>query len=147
MAFKFRFQSILNYRRHQVEIAEMELAGAQHQLILTEEHLETLKARNEDAENRMACCLQKGVVGRKLQLWRLYLTDIQARIDEEAQRAEAMRLAVEDLRVKLLEANRKKKSMERLSNREEQAWRQKEDRLEERELSEMAMQMHTRRPS
>jgi flagellar export protein FliJ len=125
----------------------MELAKAQHQLILAEEHLASLKARNEDAESRMAHCLQKGVMGRKLQLWRLYLTDLQTSIDEEDQRTEAMRLAVEDLRVRLLEANRKKKSMEKLSHREEQAWRQKEDRREQKELSEMAVQLHTRRSS
>jgi flagellar export protein FliJ len=125
----------------------MELAKAQQQLILAEEHLANLKARNGGAEWSMAHCLQKGVVGRKLQLWRLYLTDLQARIDEEVQRTEAMRLAIEDLRVRLLEANQKKESMEKLLYREEQAWRQKENRREEKELSEMAIQMHTRRSS
>ncbi len=145
MAFKFRFQSVLNYRRHQAEIAELELAKAAHQLALAEEQLKDLKVRREAADKRLAHCLQEGVPGRKLQLYRLYLTDLETRIDEENQRTETMRLALEDLRARLLEANRKKKSMEKLLSREEQAWLQQEDKRHEKELSEIAVQQHTRR--
>jgi len=145
MTFKFRFQSVLNYRRHQAEIAEMELAEARQQLALAEEKLASLKAKREDGDSRLAHCLQKGVVGRELQLWRLYLTDLETRIDEEAQRTEVMRLALEDLRARLLEADRKKKSMEKLLDREEQAWWREENKRQEKELSEVAVRLHTGR--
>ena len=147
MAFKFRFQSVLHYRRHQAEIAEMELAKARRQLALAEEQVASLKARREDAESRLAHCLQKGVMGPKLQLWRLYLTDLETKIHEEVQRTEAMGLAVEDLRSRLLEANRKKKSMEKLLDREERAWWQAENKIQEKELSEAAVRLHARRSS
>jgi flagellar export protein FliJ len=147
MAFKFRFQSVLNYRRHQAETAEMELAKARRQLAVAEERLASFKARRTDGESRLACCLQEGVVGRKLQLWRLYLTDLDTRIDQEVQRAEAMRLALDDHRARLLEATRKRKSMEKLLDREEQAWWQEENKRQAKELSEMAVQLHTRRSS
>jgi flagellar export protein FliJ len=143
MTFKFRFQSVLNYRRHQAEIAEMELAEAQQQLVIAEEHLASLKAKREDGESRLAHRLQKGVGGHELQLWRLYLTDLETRIDEEAQRAEVMRLSLENVRARLLVANRKKKSMEKLFDQEEQAWWQQENKRQERELSEVAVRLHT----
>jgi flagellar export protein FliJ len=145
MAFKFRFQSVLNYRRHQAEVAEIELAKARRQLALAEEHLGILEARREDGESRLAHCLQKGVMGPKLQLWRLYLTDLETKINEEVQGTEAMRLAVEGLRARLLEATRRKKSMEKLLDREEQAWWQEENKRQEKELSEVAVRLYARR--
>ena len=147
MTFKFRFQSVLNYRRHQAETAEMELAKAQRHLAAAKKLLANLKARREDGESRLVQCLQKGVEGQKLQLWRLYLTDLETRIEEEIQHTEAMRVAVEDRRVRLLEANRKKKSIEKLLNREEQVWWLEENRRQAKELGEMAVQLHTRRSS
>ena len=147
MTFKFRFQSVLNYRRHQAETAEMELAKAQRQLAAAQDLLANLTARREDGESRLAHCLQKGVEGRKLQLWRLYLADLETRIEEEIQNTEAMRVEVEDLRDRLLEANRKKKSIEKLLYREEQTWWREENRRQAKELAEMAVQLHTRTSS
>lgn len=147
MVFKFRFQSVLNYRRHQAEVAEMELAKAQRELAIAADRLERLIVSKRECGDRMAHCLQKGVTGRELQLWRVYLTDVETRIEEETQRMENMKRAVENLRAKLLEATRRKKAMEQLLQREEQAWRREEDRRQEKELSELAVKLHMRRSS
>ena len=147
MAFKFRFQSVLNYRRHQAEVAEMELAKAQRELAVAAERLEHLRLSKRDCGDQLAHCLQQGVTGRELQLWRVYLTDVETKIEEETQRMENMKLAVENLRAKLLDATRRKKGMEQLLHRGRQAWQREEERRQEKELSELAVQQHMRRSS
>ena len=145
MAFRFRFQSVLNYRRHQAEKAEMELARAQQLLAEAEESLETLRANQTTALRNLAHCLHQGLDGTRLHLWRLYLTDLETRIDQRIQNVEALRRAVVGLREKLLEATRKKKVLEKLWSHDGEAWRYSEDRREEKELGEIAVQGGARR--
>jgi flagellar protein FliJ len=145
MAFRFRFQSVLNYRRHQAEMAEMELARAQQLLAEAEESLATLKANRETALQNLAHCLHQGLDGTRLHLWRIYLTDLETRIDQQIQKVEALSRAVTGFREKLLEATRKKKVLEKLRSHEQEAWRYTEDRREEKELGETAVQGMARR--
>ena len=145
MAFRFRFQSVLNYRRHQAEKAEMELARAQQLLAEAEESLEILKANQKTALQNLARCLHQGLDGTRLHLWRLYLTDLETRIDQQIQKVEALTRAVTAFREKLLEATRKKKVLEKLWSHEQEAWRHSEDRREEKELGEIAVQSVARR--
>jgi len=140
MAFRFRFQSVLSYRRHQAEKSEMELARAQQLLTEAEKTLETLKTNHETALLNLAHCLHEGLDGTRVHLWRLYLTDLETRIDHQIQNVKAHRHAVTGFREKLLEATRKKKALEKLRNHEDEAWRHTEERRQEKELGEIAVQ-------
>jgi flagellar export protein FliJ len=140
MAFTFRFQRLLDYRCHQVDMEEMQLAEARRRVASGEAALARLTAGRDGALRDLARCLHEGLSGEHLQIWRLYLSDLEMRIHQQARQVEVMKARAEEVRVRLVEAFRRKRAMERLRTREERSWRENEDRRAENELAEQALQ-------
>ena len=140
MPFKFSYQSVLDYRRHQAEVAEMELARCKGRLVEAEAELEKRNERRKVAAEKMARTLQKGIDGEELHMWRVYVRDLEESIAEATCKVEQMREVVAKARDKLMKATRKKKAVGRLKTSAEQAWQYEEDRKEEKEISEMTIQ-------
>ena len=144
MAFNFRYQRVLEYRRHQAEMAEVKHAQSRRKLIEAEAELALQKDQKKAAVHKLARSLHKRLDGKQMQVWRLYLTDLDERIEAQTLQVEEMRLNVAKLREKLIEATRKKKGLNLLKRREKQAWQYEEDRLEEKELNELTNQKGVR---
>ncbi|MBW1980201.1 MAG: flagellar export protein FliJ [Deltaproteobacteria bacterium] len=147
MAFSFSYQSILDYRSHQAELAEMELARLQRSLLLAEGELRRLVQRWHRGRRQLAQGLQKGLAGKLMQVWRLYVTDLEAQLERQTAAVEELRDRVAEARSKLLEAVKNRKAMELLQQRQKEIWLREETRQELRELGEIGVRTAARRLS
>jgi len=138
--FRFRLESVLEHRRriereHQRDVAVLEATRRSLEDAIRECQRRLLEERTALREDL------KGP-GRRLDVARLRLqASVSGSIVAEAQRKvvelSGVHTRLEAARARLLEASTERKAVERLKERELEAWRLREKRREEREMDEL----------
>ena len=136
MAYRFRFASVLSYRRNLEELAQQKLAAAQHQL-----------ARQQASLNEMEEELRRAIDAfeerkRRLisaPLYALFVEGIEYREREAAAQQRsvtAQRRVVDQARQELVARVRERKIMEKARERDYRKYLQEERPKEQSELDE-----------
>lgn len=144
MAFKFRYESLLKYRRHLKEIAQLELARSMEHLALAREGLDTLSAEYNSAVGRLNTNLKRGMVAQRLQNHVEYLDRLKRDIAQKAMEVAEWEQAVENKRAALIEKDRDLKIIDKLKSRDFEKWVAEEEAKEQKALNEMAVLRHGR---
>lgn len=143
--FEFSLQKVLDYRQRREEQALRAFAEAQAQLAHEQALLESLQHERE-------ACLHRSQRRHRLKVQMLtveqtYLSALEERIEEQRERvAQAQRL-LEERRAALLEAQRERKALERLREKQYEQWRQEMLRVEQNALDELATMRAASAPS
>lgn len=143
MKFKFRFNSVLTVRKHEEEVQKQAYAAALRVKYNLEKQIYEIRDAMSGYNDRFADHLPTGRVGvmqhyayiqqNQMKLWEL---------ENELRRADA---EVEKERIKLIEANKKTKMLELLETNERKSFFKEMERVEERQLNEIATQLYNRR--
>ena len=143
--FTFRYQVLLEHRRHVEDLAQRELANqVRTQMILTDQL----------REMQLSISRSKGDLGQAL-VGKVDLTSVggftrfnaqsTVRGRQLVQRLAQLEKHVEKARGELLEATRQRKALELLRDRDHEQWKLMQDRRETAELDDLANQAYAGR--
>lgn len=145
MAFRFRLQAVLEHRRHQQEAAMAELAvklGSQTQC---EQQIAWLEKEFRAARGQLGLRQSGSMAAKDFVLANEYLTVLRLTALREQARLPALRAETEQARLKLVEADRRCRVLEKLRQRHKEAYDRQEMLKEQRLLDEVAVGAYARR--
>lgn len=143
--FQFRLERILSVRRHQEDRERLRFGQAMRRKLECAVKLDEVRARIREAVERASAV----TAGRptvedfvRMHEYRLALL----RREADAERAlEDAAVALEQQRLKLVEARRRRRALELLRERKWREWRRTEEEREQQELDEIGMTNFIRR--
>lgn len=143
--FQFRLERILSVRRHEEDRERLRFGQAMRRKLESEVKLEEVRARIREAVERAAAV----TAGRptvedfvRMHEYRLALL----RREADAERAlEDAAVALEQQRMRLVEARRRRRALELLREQKFREWRHAEEEREQQELDEIGMMNFIRR--
>jgi len=144
MGFSFRFEALLRYRLHRKERAEIELGRARKRLSQTRETVEALQNRQREAGEELQQALKSRASAYLLQSHADFVSGIGGRIQAQEAEVERCKEEVRDRVKVVLERTREVQMVEKLEERDRQAWLQEEQRKEQKVLDEIAVMRHGR---
>ena len=135
--FKFKLDPVLRYRAYKMRIELMKLAHAQKELLDAHEVIRRINERKRTAGLTLSAEQDRGMDGRKYQLYRAYLDGL----NQELANAEAKRLELAEhvsQRRGAVESERmKKETLAHLKDQKKQAHIRNVDRMEQKEADEL----------
>jgi len=142
MAFRFKFETLMNVRKIRENIAQQAFSEAQrnHQTLLAMK--EQIEARRDDIRNDLMNRMKRGLGATEVRMYYDYLSHIKralVRLDENILAAEKQ---VDLKREKLLEAKREHKAMERLREIHQARFDAAERKKEMNFIDEIAISRH-----
>jgi len=144
VGFKFRYQSLLSYREHLKEKAEIEFGSAQGSLQKARQELELYEYRHSTA--RMS--LEQGLTGRmtsgEIAAYSDYLNGMKKRIASQKQEVARKERVAAEKRKNLLERTKEYRIIEKVQEKDHQKWMQQLSRLEQKRVDEMSVTRHGR---
>lgn len=144
MAYRFRFESVLGYRRNLEEMARQKLTRAQTQLVKQQQHLTGLEQALVEAISAFEERKQKPMPSP---YYSLFVEGIERREREvvSQQRAVAAQVeVVEQARTELQEKMQQRKVMEKARERDYEQYLQEERLREQNELDEQMILRYKR---
>ncbi len=144
MAFRFRFQSVLNHRKRLVEERQMALARAQQRLLQLRQEIRELQERREALAARIQAELEGTLQVASLQVGYTYLERLDARLRELEQALEAAQRSVEEQRHALEEALKRRKTLEKLREKDRRAFVEELERRERLVLDDLGVARYRR---
>lgn len=143
MKFKFRFDSVLTVRKHEEELQKQKFANA----LRTKYHLENQIAEISEVMEKYNNAFENKLPSGRLGIMQHYahIQDSQQKIWELKNAVNRAEEEVERERLKLIEVNKKTKMLEILEKKERKSFIQEMERVEERQLNEIATQLFNRR--
>ena len=144
MTFKFRYESLLNYRRHLKDMAQIELARSMEQLQSARDALNLAAAEYTKVADAFGQGLRKGMVAHKLRSYSSYLGKLKEDITQKAVQVAEWEEIVEKKRSALLDRDKEWKIIEKLKERDFQKWLSEKETKEQMALNEMAILRHGR---
>ena len=142
MAYKFKFEGLLSYRKHLKELAEVELSREQFKLRDNQDLLDNIKEDLQEAGRDLATGLRGTLSSDSIINYSEYISaqEIKITLQEiEILKHEAM---VEEKRKALLEATKQFKIIEKLREKDSKKWKHKQLRREQQEMNETAIIRH-----
>ncbi|MFP4037660.1 MAG: flagellar export protein FliJ [Desulfobacteraceae bacterium] len=144
MGFAFRFESLLSYRAHQKERAQIALARARKRLREAEDALAALDSERREVSEALAKVKHNPVESEILRSFVDYLgaleTKIQAVENEVKSRAHEVQIALQEV----LEKTRAHSIMEKLKEKDYEAWLSESRHREQKMQDETAVLRHGR---
>lgn len=139
MGFRFRYESLLSYKGHLKEKAEIELSRAQRRWRQCRNLLEEYHHNLEQTRESFAGSMKKKISSGELNTYSAYILTLEMKIEEqEMKTAESERIVREKLRI-LLEKTKQYKIFERLKERDYQKWIQQQNLMEQKEKNEVTL--------
>jgi len=134
--FVFSLQKVLEYRQRLEEQAIRAFAEAQAQLMHEQAVLHKLLIEREECLRRSNRRQHLSV--ELLAVEQTYLSALEERIEQQRQRVAEAEKVLEEKRQALIEAQRERKTLERLREKQYEEWRQEWLRTEQKALDELA---------
>jgi flagellar FliJ protein len=143
--YLFKLQPLLNHRQHQEELLQKQLADVRRKLTLEQDRLH----RKERAKQEHVHTLhQKQAVGCTVTdslLYVNYIQQLSRDIEQQRQRVQQAEKKVRRKRRELIEAVKKRKTLEKLKEKGQQAYLEKQMHNERKFMDEIASTRHARR--
>jgi flagellar FliJ protein len=134
--FVFSLQKVLEYRQRLEEQAIRAFAEAQAQLMHEQAVLHKLLIEREEC---LRCSHRRQHLSVELlAVEQTYLSALEERIEQQRQRVAEAEKVLEEKRQALIEAQRERKTLERLREKQYEEWRQEWLRTEQKALDELA---------
>jgi len=144
VGYSFRYQPVLNYRERRKEQAEIALAKARERLgearRLLEEYRRKLYETTRDFESR----LKTGMSADEIQNHREYLETLGRRIESQEEEVFRLEKVVRRKMHEVLQRSREYRIMEKLRDKDFDAWRRKQFQEEQKWMNEVAVTRHGR---
>ena len=142
MRFKFRYESLLSYRKHLKEKAAIEFARAQSVLKKIDEKIlaysEEITKANDDLEKEMRNTMSSNDIVNHSEFINALLIRVEIK---KIERLKAEQVLFQK-RKNLLEESRKCKVFEKLKERDLEKWHHDQNQLELKEINEAAVIRH-----
>lgn len=143
--YQFKLEALLNHRQHQEEACQIELADAQRIFSAVQEHLRRLKKDKLDNAQNLQTRQKEPHSTSNILIYINYIEQLSR--DIEAQR-EQVRSASQDVRQKrddLIAVVKKRKTLEKLKEKEWMAYQRKMMQTERKFNDEVAATRHIRK--
>lgn len=144
MAFNFRYEALLSYRRHQKDRAEVEFSRSLKTLREAKESLWALF----ESRQRANVLLQSDLAGRvpayTVKNHSDYLSALKHRIAVQSEEVSKCEKMVGVKRGELLQKTKAYKVMEKLREKDSEKWEKRLNELEQKRMDEMAVTRHLR---
>jgi flagellar FliJ protein len=147
MAFRFRYESLLSYRRYLKDRSEIDLARAYDQLREARDVLSFIEGKYREINVALQSHLSRAVSSQLLKAYRDYLDDLRRKRGENAILVSKREETVKEKRDELLRKSMDCKIIEKLKDKDIHAWRGEQNRLESKRLSEVAILRHRKKSS
>jgi flagellar protein FliJ len=142
VGFKFRYETLLFYRGHLKEKAEIELSLTQRKLRRCRELLEESRDSLRRTNNDLGQGLKAKIPSHTLKNYSGYIEALKTKMEmQETDIAESEKIVAEKLK-HLVEKTKQYKIFERLKERDFQKWTQRQHLIDQKELSEAALLRH-----
>ena len=144
MGFRFRYESLLAYRLHLKERAEIELGKANKALKEAQDSLALAKnqfsAGNRELVTRMRATISSGELKHAME----YLNGLEHQISSHERAVEEKEAQVRDRRADLLSKTKEYKVMAKVKEKDRKRWEEKAAKEEQKTLDELAVIRHGR---
>jgi len=144
VGFQFRYESLLNLRRHRKEKAEIEHAKALGDLLHAEEMLRTLEKQCENAQDSFKNALLREIGAQDIRNYGDYLQSLGIKAESQRKTIEKLKIELEKKRKELLEKTKEYKVIETLRDKDFEKWQKRENELEQKRINELAVLRHGR---
>ena len=142
MGFQFRYESLLSYRGHLKEKAEIELSRARQQLIQArlslEEHKENLRGAGQSLES----VLRKKISSQELKNYSDYLSALKAKIGAQENEVKKWETVTREKLENLQTKTKRYRVIEKLKEKDFQQWNYQQQLLEQKRMDEVAVVRH-----
>lgn len=142
MAFKFRYESLLNYRKHLKEKAEIEHAKVLGALLQAREGLTSLEGEYDRVQAAFKRAMAEAATGHEIRNYSDYLGFVGEKTGKQKGKIEALKTELESKRSVLLKKSTDCKVIEKLKEKDFEKWQQNQDHLERIRLNEVAVQRY-----
>jgi len=144
MGFKFRYQSLLSYREHLKEKAEIEFGSAQRMLQKARQDLESYEYRHHAARMSLEQGLLSRMTSGEIAAYSDYLNGMKRKIASQKQEVARREKIAADKRKDLLERTKEYRIIEKVQEKDHQKWTQQLSLLEQKRVDEMSVTRHGR---
>lgn len=135
--FSFRLQPLLNFKGYQERLARQEMATALKDVLDCEEMIENLKNNLIRSERQMDKIVTRGVSAAGFQQYQTYLRGMTDTISFEKHRKTGLEKVLDEKRDLLKQKTIAKKTMERLREKQQEAYGREVLMDEQKELDEI----------
>lgn len=143
--YRFKLQSLLNHRRHQEEVCQKELAEAQRDLSAAREKLKGLKKEKREHIHQLHFQQKKRHNAANVLMSTNYIEQLSRDIEAHQQLAKQAAQTVTRRRNRLITVMKKRKTLEKLKEKEWLAYQQKMMQVERKFNDEVAANRHVRK--
>lgn len=141
--YKFNLEPLLNHRRYQEEILQKELADNKKNLVKQQHRLQDIK-QNRRHYSKVLHQRQKkdGTVSDLIMYFR-YIERLSTELDHQMRQVELAKKRVNQKRRELVEVMKKRKTLEKLKEKELKDFQQKMQKIERNLMDEVAAKQHS----
>jgi flagellar FliJ protein len=143
--YRFKLEALLTHRRHQEEVGQKELAQAQRKLSDEREKLDQKKREKQESLKSLQAKKKESTTVTDILLYMNYIQQLSKEIENQAMRAHKTAKIVDQKRHELVSIMQKHKTLQKLKNKEQQAYQQKMMQNERKFLDEIASIRHARK--
>lgn len=144
MSFKFKLEALRQYRNFQEDLLQKELAHAQRDRDQEIDRLQALLDKRSRAENDLKCQQEKSTNGPYMALYDAYIQRLTGEIADQRARVKQAEVLCQKKMQDLLEAMQNRKAIDKLKEKDLQAYREELSQTEQKFLNEIAINQFTR---
>ena len=145
MAFKFRYDALLTFRQHLKDSAEIELSKCRKKLYTAKEILENSITESLRIRKVMRADLYSKIPAYELQHYADYLNDLKEKISQQALEVSNCEKEVAEKLEDLISKTKDFKVIEKLKEKEFQAWQAHQNQLEQKRQNEITILRYGRK--
>jgi flagellar export protein FliJ len=142
--YQFKFQALLNHRRHEEEVCQKELAEAQRDLADAQEKRKTLEQEKRENVQRLHAQQKERHNAANVLMFTNYIEQLSRDIEVQEQLLQHAAQKVNRKRDRLITVMKKRKTLEKLKEKGRLAYQQKIMRAERKFNDEVAATRHVR---
>jgi flagellar FliJ protein len=143
--YRFKLEALLNYRRHQEEACQKELAQARRRLTDEREKLERKKKEKQESLEKLQVKKKVSTTVSDIMLYMNYIQQLSKDIEDQAMLVHKTAKLVDQKRHELVSSIQKHKTLKNLKYKEQQAYQQKLMQDERKLMDEIASIRHARK--
>ena len=143
--YRFKLEALLNYRRHQEEACQKELAQARRRLTDEREKLERKKREKQESLEKLQAKKKESTNVADIMLYMNYIQQLSKDIEDQAMLVHKTAKLVDQKRHELVSIMQKHKTLKNLKYKEQQAYQQKLMQDERKLMDEIASIRHARK--
>ena len=143
--YQFKLQALLNHRRHQEELSQKELAEAQRNLSAVQEHLRRLKKDKRDNVQILQARQKEHHNTSNILIYINYIEQLSQEIKAQHEQVSSASQAVRQKRDDLIALVKKRKTLEKLKEKEWLAYQQTMMKAERKFNDDVAAGRHIRK--